>query len=221
MIQVIHRVFFAQLAFAGVLVMLHLIPQSASRTLDRFFDLNREGNVPTWYSSMLLFCVCLAAIAIHFSNIHLKTTNPTSTRALATPLWFWITFSCFYAFLSLDEATSIHELTRFWLRIRWFYLYALLGAFLFFAAAYSFHRAGNSARDLQFWILGGLMIYAFGGLVCDAIARIYHPLPTLLASIEVIVEEALELIGTTFVLRGCLGEVSRLWETQIPHQNAG
>jgi len=218
MILIVHKIFLAQIAFVFGLVAMHHFPRGLSNSLYQIFNLDREGNFPSWYSSVLLFSVCLASLTIHFSNLHLKNANPIAVRPLATPSWFWTVFGFFYAFLSLDEATAIHEMSRYWLDIQWFYLYAPLGAFIFFASAFALRRAGISARDLQFWILGGLIVYAFGGLVCEAIARIFHPLPTLLAHIEIVLEEALEMIGTTFVLRGCLGEISRLWNVRVSHQ---
>ena len=64
------------------------------------FDLNRENNVPTWYSTaILLLCSpLLAAIALAKT----KQRDPYARH--------WQALAVIFLLLSLDEAASIHEL---------------------------------------------------------------------------------------------------------------
>jgi hypothetical protein len=63
----------------------------------KLFDLNREGNIPSWYSSItLLLCAFLLA------NIaSLKKGFPYSSH--------WKALSLIFVYLSVDESAELHE----------------------------------------------------------------------------------------------------------------
>jgi hypothetical protein len=67
------------------------------------FNFDQEGNIPTWFNSMLLLSsgLLLAAIA---------TAKRRQRDAFAL---HWMGLSAIFLFLSLDEATSIHELLMY------------------------------------------------------------------------------------------------------------
>jgi hypothetical protein len=63
------------------------------------FDLNRENNIPTWYSSsaLLLASALLAMIAL----VKLQWQETYARH--------WLVLAAIFLFLSMDEAASIHE----------------------------------------------------------------------------------------------------------------
>jgi hypothetical protein len=69
--------------------------------LVNLFSLDREGNVPTWFSaSLLLACAFLLSII-------------TLVRRMDSDRWwrYWCGLAVIFLYLSMDEAASIHELT--------------------------------------------------------------------------------------------------------------
>lgn len=68
--------------------------------LSRLFDLDSENNIPTWYSSTALFlCAILLGLIAHQKR---QQGDRFANH--------WVGLSGIFAFLSLDEAASIHEL---------------------------------------------------------------------------------------------------------------
>jgi hypothetical protein len=63
--------------------------------LVRLFSLSEEANVPTWYSSMLLFSCALVLASI-------ATIARSSVKQ-------WAVLAAVFAYMSLDETAQIHE----------------------------------------------------------------------------------------------------------------
>lgn len=91
------------------------------------FDVLSEGNVPTWYSSLLIALAAIAAMANATIDFKLD-------RRQAMP---WLGLFFMLLFLSADEAAAIHEMTNDlvskdapdaggFLRHRWLYVYGAL-----------------------------------------------------------------------------------------------
>lgn len=70
-----------------------------SATFIELFSLDAENNVPTWFSSTLLMA-CATLLAI----IGLVTR-----RAKARHGVYWLSLAAIFVYLSIDEASSIHE----------------------------------------------------------------------------------------------------------------
>ena len=65
----------------------------------RMFNVNREGNIPTWYSSLLLLtCVILLLIVTHIKR-------QKQERYIA----HWLLLALVFFYLSIDEAAALHE----------------------------------------------------------------------------------------------------------------
>ena len=62
-------------------------------------NLSYEGNLPTWYSSLLLWSCALVLFVI----AHL------TARSEARYAWHWRTLGIIFVYISLDEAVMIHE----------------------------------------------------------------------------------------------------------------
>lgn len=160
------------------------------------FNLDGEANIPSWYSTVLLFSVSLCSLAIYgLSHAHGHTR-------------FWIYFGCAFCFLSLDEMVGIHELLDNTATVKWVFFYAPFAAAFFIVCVFYFKNISQAV--LRNWLLGGLVVYALGGLVCETLNHVFFPLPRLLQFLEFVLEEGLEMLGAIMVLTGCLHELDRL-----------
>lgn len=193
----VRKIILAQFLVAGFLVGMHFAGAALPERLGRLFDLDRETSLPTWYSTVLLFSVALCSL-----GIAKRTPGPGPDRR------FWRFFGLVFGFLSLDEAACIHEsLTVAW-NVKWIYFYAPFAAVFFGICAVYLLKTGR--RDLQRWILGGLLVYALGGLLGEAVSYWYRPLPAGWQQVEFAWEEGLEMLGSILVLAGGLREFNRL-----------
>ncbi len=199
----LRKIFFLLLLIVFVLLAMHFFPKSLSSTIDKRFDLDREANVPTWYSTILLFSVALTSITIHF----LKNKSSNQNRR-----FFWLGFSAVFCYLSLDEAAQLHEPLTQWTSFKWVFVYAPFFGMFFLLCVYYLLWIKNDNRTSGYLIIGGLVVLSIGGMVCELISHLYD-LPDTLQVIEFVLEEGLELIGTIIVLMGCLHELNRVLET--------
>ncbi len=197
------KFFLLLLFFVLILFAMHFFPESLSRTIHNRFDLDSEANIPTWFSTVLLFCVSLTSLItyIFFRDIKIDTSWQS----------FWLGFSAVYCFLSLDEAARIHEIFDTSTNLKWIYVYAPFGAIFFLVCTY-FLIVINKSNELRNWILGGLIVYALGGLVGESIDYFFYSSPA-----DVVFEEGFELLGTIMVFRGCLQELNRRFKVVYNH----
>jgi hypothetical protein len=91
-------IFFAIDAGLGIAYLV-TSPGSHDSLLARFLDLDRENNLPTWYSTIQWFCV--ASLLGIFAIRNFNSSKKKSWLLLALPLVF--------LGLSLDEMAQIHE----------------------------------------------------------------------------------------------------------------
>lgn len=199
----IRKLFLLLLFFVLILLVMHFFPKSLSLTIHDRFDLDTEANIPTWFSTVLLFCVSLTSLAIYIFGRNLEINASCQS--------FWLGFAAVYCFLSLDEAATIHEIFGFVLHLKWVYFYAPFAA-IFFMVCTFFLTVINKNNHLRNWILGGLVVYALGGLIVESYSHfIYH------YQIEFVFEEGFELLGTIMVFRGCLQELDRRYRVVCNH----
>lgn len=190
--RALDQLFVALVAAVVALVLLSLVTSDFPILYSRF-DLDSEATVPAWYSSALLLCVSLSAAILHLIQPH--------TASRPTIRLFWLVFAGAYLFLSLDEAARIHEALEERLRVKWIYLYSPLALiFLIYCATY-LTRIETRPR-VRRWILGGILVYGLGALAGEALLYFFY-VPSV-EPLEVVVEESLEMIGTSMVLVGCL-----------------
>ena len=201
MVIPIRKLLFLQIVIVLFLLTMNFFPERWSWTIHQLFDLDREANIPTWYSTVLLFSVSLSSLGIYMLNSGQKHKQK-----------FWSIFSYVYCFLSLDEGGHIHENVTRVTSIKWVFIYAPFAGAFFLICVYQLVKSNN--KKLCDWILGGLVIYALGGLGFECISYVFRPLPPLLQNLEFVLEEGLEMVGTIMVLTGCLQEVNRLWNLE-------
>jgi hypothetical protein len=191
----IRKLFFLQLFIVLFLILMHFFPERLSWTIHDKFNLDGEANIPTWYSTVLLFSVSLSSLGIY----KLSFDHAHSRR-------FWLVFSCVYCFLSLDEAAGLHEVIDRTTSVKWVFVYAPFAGAFFMICAYHLVKSDN--KTLRNWILSGLVVYVLGGLLGEFISYLFYPLPPLLQQLEFVLEEGFEMFGTIMVLMGCLQELN-------------
>lgn len=77
--------------------------------LGPLFDLDKEANLPTWYSSTKLTLAAAAAIFCYFSE---KTGDADGKPRLRAA---WLLVAAFMLGLSMDESSQVHETLTDWL----------------------------------------------------------------------------------------------------------
>lgn len=177
------------------LMMILSLATDDHRLIHSRFDIDGEATVPAWYSTVLLFCVAQCAFALYYLR------NKTEPNARLPS--FWLVFALVYCFLSLDEAARIHEMLGERMNIKWIFIYAPFAA-VFFAFCCYFFIFAEAHKEVGKWVLGGLILFAAGGLGGESISYFFGSSLT-----EKIFEESFEMFGTIVVLVGCLQEVLR------------
>lgn len=71
----------------------HYLINEALQSYNRFFSLDKEANIPTWYSSLLLF---IASITLTFISLIASKTGELYVR-------YWTFLALIFLGLSLDE----------------------------------------------------------------------------------------------------------------------
>lgn len=90
------------LALASLLLHLYDLRAPESRELESLLDflsLNREASLPSWFSSKLLF---IASLLLGLLYLNTRGTQPLEGRK-------WLGLALIFLYLSIDEATAIHE----------------------------------------------------------------------------------------------------------------
>ncbi len=176
------------------------------------FDINREGNIPTWYSSFLLLFVSFSAFTISFLTKRLD--NFTSKSVL-----FWRIVSAVYLFISFDEVSQIHELFDKLGIIKWVKVYAPLALLFLVYCIYYLVIKKSENHIIRNFILFGLMVHFLGALVAEYIAYIYE-LTLKLQHLEIFIEESFEVMGTILVLMGSLTKLNEILDSmQFSNKN--
>jgi hypothetical protein len=183
------------------------IPQT-DRWAVQQFNLRHEANIAVWYSSVLLLAGAITALAISVDRA--KALAPT-----IFPL-FWKVIAATFAWLSLDETAQIHEvlgpeLLRSFdsipfmadsVRGGWMFAWTLVLSPLIVAfvvgmvwAARAWLRLNRLSHRLA---LAGTACWA--GVVCTEIVESQMARLSMDRSMEWVIEEGLEITGTTLFL---------------------
>lgn len=163
-------------------------------------DLNSEANLPTWYSSMLLFLVGLTAISLYL-------TPPTPTGA--KPLLFLLGGMSFL-FLSADEVALIHEKFNGLFFGSWILIYGLITLIILSCVKKELYYIWCLNKKSVFLGILGLSFYGIA-MSCEYIGYFIYgdifwnnPNKSIGYILEVCVEEFFELTGHSTILYGLL-----------------
>lgn len=175
----------------------------------RLLWLDGEGNIPAWYSAVLLFLCALLLGAITIAH-HYQADGKLSG---------WLFLTLIFLFLSLDEIAQFHELSIAPLRTRFeltgFFHYAwivpaTLAVVLFFLA-YARFIVRLPSRTRQLFLLAGA-VYIAGALGVEAISgkqASLHGEQNLTYHAIITVEELFEMAGITLFLYALLDYIGR------------
>lgn len=89
-------------ANAGTRYLLFVKGHEYQLGFERQFNLDKENNIPTWYSSSALL----------ISAILLTVTGLTNKQRGNPYTYHWLGLAAIFLYLSLDEAASLHEMTH-------------------------------------------------------------------------------------------------------------
>jgi hypothetical protein len=175
----------------------------------RFFSLDSEDNLPTFFSSCLLIgSAVLCAFTGRIDSLRKSSLGPT-----------WYLLACTFAFLAADEATRIHEyvghmIQRVWVHrgaVQWPWVVPyLLFAGIIAAICVPFLRRLPAAIARQCMVAGAVYVTAAAGVdmlegyVSHAVRTGASHLQPLLLVLP-IVEEPLEMVGVILFIAAILG----------------
>lgn len=190
------------IAFEAMLVAVYAIypslGSSSTRIGDAFFDLDEEGNIPSWFSSAQLLSIGVLMWCVAF----LQAAEDRPSR-----LSLLVLGACFI-FFSMDESLVIHERFKSYFgagdnyRV-WMLIYAVIGAAIFLAIRRDVLAAWKLYRRATLLMIAALGLVVLGGLgleIVDVEVTDPHPERTFLNRSAVILEEWLEMLGATIIL---------------------
>jgi tetratricopeptide (TPR) repeat protein len=187
------------LAIDGLLVVAHIAWGAHS-----YWNLDKEHNLPSWYSGMQLGLLALAAFDCRDSERALH-------RAVFPGSWAWSVLGVAFLYLSLDEVTVIHEgvlrnEVRDWLPPQSLWISLLPWQIVFGPPLGLLALVMLSLFATRFGRHRRLLVPALAGLLCWGLAVLAEGLakPIFMARgayrSEVALEEGLELLGATLLL---------------------
>ena len=159
------------------------------------FDLNKERNIPSTYSSFtLLFCCVLIAVIAIMKH---KQGDRSAFQ--------WKCLSLIFLYLSVDEAASLHELANAPLKQAlnfggiFYFAWVIPGAILvgIFVIAYFKFLLSLPTKTRNLFIVAGV-IYVGGALGIELVGGAYayeNDMKNLAYSIITTIEEGLEMLG--------------------------
>lgn len=195
-------------------------------TVIGLFNVDREGNVPSIFSSLiLLFCaVLLGKIArIHQAGKHRYAKQ-------------WKALAILFLFLSLDELFGFHELlipamrSLFRASGIFYFAWVIPGALFVVICLLAFLKlitALPPATKRLFLLAGTLFVSGclglelVGGYLKDASTQNYSFMLEVLYLIETTLEECLEMLGTAVFVYALLSYIAShlkgaIWRVQVP-----
>lgn len=193
-----------------VLVLLYIFNWELHLPFDKItvlLDLDGEGNLPTWYSSMQLFLTaCFFGI---FAYRQFDNKVKTSWLLMAWPLIFFA--------LSLDEVAQIHEWvgrwsdvllpgasrehTLFWSTGIWMFLFGIPFFGCMLGLIYRTKNLVSGLNHVMIRLLAGLFMFVIAVVGAEFVANLVSD-GSSGHILEISFEELGEMIGGTFFLWG-------------------
>lgn len=199
------------IAFSCLYLLIVHILESESYTLTRWFDLDKEGTIPAWFSGAQLLLIAMLS--------HLYSNSIHTNRSLKT---FYRITTAVFIFLSADEAAGIHEgIGAFFRKITdfsffpghqgyWIILYPiiLLIVFLLYKNALIAFLEEETGRKAM---ITGAGLFIAGGVFIEAAGYFMHitsytGVETLTTAniIEITLEESFEMLGESVMIYAML-----------------
>lgn len=169
-----------------------------------FVNVNFEYNLPSWYSTLLI--AAAAALLALIARIHHAKQDRFR--------WRWTGLSIVFFYLSLDEATALHERFTEPLRIAFqtetylYFAWGIVGAiFVLVMGALYFQFLRALPKQTRNRILIAALVYVGGALVIDAISAFWFQdeSATLFYNVLGAGEEFCEMLGMGLFIFALLG----------------
>lgn len=179
------------------------------------FYLSSEGNIPTYFSAIILL---ISSILLKIIALFKKNKNDTFSVK-------WSILSIIFLYLSIDEAANIHELTTlplrriFYLKGVFYYSWVIIGIvfiLIFSISYYKFLFSLPSKTKYQFLLAAA--IYIGGAIGIEMLGGNYHYINqgnNLTYGLITTLEESFEIIGIIIFINALL----RYIETNIINVN--
>lgn len=179
------------------------------------FNLDRESNIPSFFSASLLL----------LSGGVLALIAAMERKRAGLRSWQWTGLSLVFVYLAIDEAASIHELfirpTRHllgewatgFLAFAWVIPFGILLAFFLVVYFRFWYRLPSRTRAL---VLVGGVLYVGGAVIVELFAGAYvsnHGKTGMSYSLLVGLEESMEMFGAIVFLYAMLDYLARNWPT--------
>ena len=167
--------------------------------LYNLFDLNIEATIPTWFTTIVLFC----------SSLTLAAVARTKQRERDAFRYYWWALSLIFLYLSVDEAAQIHEHWDDNLEVIdnlpgfFYYGWVVPGMILVGISALVFARFFfHLGRATQTYLLIGAVTYVGGAIGMEMIGGYVLDTqgPGVVTGLIVIAEESLEQVGAILFL---------------------
>ncbi|MDH3659035.1 MAG: hypothetical protein OEU92_03220 [Alphaproteobacteria bacterium] len=84
-------------------------PSDVTKIVRGFFELSKEGNAPTWFSSFLFTLIGLACGVIYLAEGNPSSGSRLKCDATDKTRPGWLLFAALFLFLSFDETSQLHE----------------------------------------------------------------------------------------------------------------
>lgn len=154
------------------------------------FDVDEEESVPTWFSSVIL--LISAAYLAHVYALKRLDADPHSAA--------WLSLSCGFLFLSIDEIAGFHEALNSTMEASW----AVPGAVLAMLLLVLFARLLRSLPPTitkGFLVAGAIYVGGAVGVELATEPYLYNDaLDTLAYNLWTAVEEGMEMGGIVYFL---------------------
>jgi len=167
------------------------------------FDLNDEQNIPAWYASAILL---LCSLIIYLIYLY-KQSHQDKYRQH----WLWL--GIIFAYLSLDEAISIHE--NFKLRFlfakdhilyndSWVIVAGILVAIFVLSYRRFLQHLPHKFSQL-FFLSGFIYVLGSGGMeVVGSFTQNFYGKASMVHAVAIVLEEFLEMIGIVLFIHTLL-----------------
>lgn len=179
-----------------------------SQLLHLAFYLDKEANIPAWFSSMQLFLIAVVVVIAAFAD---DTESKPSH-------WFFSLIAFGFIFLSVDEAAFLHEQFSFrltkldWMpgisgdRGSWIVLYAAIGGVVVLANIRNIVACADRFRKEAMVAGLGAAVFLGGAVGAEIVSYEFtaREASDLNYVIQVAIEEFLEMLGATVMLYAAL-----------------
>jgi hypothetical protein len=180
-----------------------------------FFHINREQNLPTWFSSIQLFFVAyFAMIVANKESLIEEQEGITNSQVL------WYIIAIGFAFLSLDEFAEIHESirrpggpTKIWVLV-YFPVAFLVACY----CGYESRKRRKIYPQLPYVLCGSFLVMGAGAFGGDWAGKYMLP-NKFLFGISLIVEEFSEMLGVSILIYALLRYSQELDHKYSPKRN--